>query len=251
VIFWHAPAVLAAGLAAGAINAVAGSGTLVTFPTLVAIGYQPLLANVSNTVGLVPGSAAALWAYRPELGELRTRLIQFVPVSVAGALTGGVLLLTAPASAFKAVVPFLIGAALLLVLLQPHLSRLLASRPSQGPAQDRTRLMLAMVFGVGVYGGYFGAAQGIMLIGLLGTMLRDDLQRMNALKNALALAANGTAAILFMTVHHIDWAVAGLIASGSLIGGLIGGRYARRLSPAALRGIIVAIGVVAIVRLVA
>jgi uncharacterized membrane protein YfcA len=251
VIFWHAPAVLAAGLAAGAINAVAGSGTLVTFPTLVAIGYQPLLANVSNTVGLVPGSAAALWAYRPELRAMRARLIQFVPVSVAGALTGGVLLLTAPASAFKAVVPFLIAAALLLVLVQPQLSRLLASRQPQGPPRDRTRLMMAMVFLVGVYGGYFGAAQGIMLIGLLGTMLSDDMQRMNGLKNALALAANGTAAILFMTVHHIDWGVAGLIALGSMIGGLIGGRYARKLSPAALRGIIVTIGVVAIVRLVA
>ena len=110
--------------------------------------------------------------------------------------------------------------------------------------------MLFLVFAVGVYGGYFGAAQGIMLIGLLGTMLRDDLQRMNALKNALALTANLTAALLFMTVHHIDWAVAGLIALGSMIGGLIGGRYARKLSPAALRGIIVSIGVVAIVRLV-
>jgi uncharacterized membrane protein YfcA len=249
VILWHAPAVLAAGLAAGAINAVAGSGTLVTFPTLVAIGYQPLLANVSNTVGLVPGSAAALWAYRPELRELRHRLIQFVPVSVLGALTGGILLLTAPAGAFKAVVPFLIGAALLLVLLQPHLSRLLATRQAQGPPRDRARLMMSMVFAVGVYGGYFGAAQGIMLIGLLGTMLRDDLQRMNALKNALALAANGTAALLFMTVHHIDWTVAGLIAVGSMVGGLVGGRYARKLSPAALRGIIVTIGVVAIVRL--
>jgi uncharacterized membrane protein YfcA len=251
VIFWHAPAVLAAGLAAGAINAVAGSGTLVTFPTLVAIGYQPLLANVSNTVGLVPGSAAALWSYRPELREMRARLMRFVPVSVLGALTGGVLLLTAPASAFKAVVPFLIGAALLLVLLQPSVSKLMTRRQSQGPPRDRSRLMLAAVFGVGVYGGYFGAAQGIMLIGLLGTMLPDDMQRLNALKNAMALAANATAALLFMTVHHIDWAVAGLIAVGSLIGGLIGGRYARKLSPAALRGIIVTIGVVAIVRLVA
>ena len=250
MIFWHAPAVLAAGLAAGAINAVAGSGTLVTFPTLVAIGYQPLLANVSNTVGLVPGSAAALWSYRPELREMRERLIRFVPVSVFGAITGGVLLLTAPASAFKAVVPFLIGGALLLVLLQPYVSKVLARRQAQGPPRDRTGLMLAAVFGVGVYGGYFGAAQGIMLIGLLGTMLPDDMQRLNALKNAMALAANATAALLFVTVHHIDWAVAGLIAVGSMIGGLIGGRYARRLSPAALRGIIVTIGVVAIVRLV-
>ena len=250
MIFWHAPAVLAAGVAAGAINAVAGSGTLITFPTLVALGYQPLLANVSNTVGLVPGSAAALWAYRPELRELRARLIQFVPVSVLGALTGGILLLTAPASAFKAVVPFLIGTALLLVLLQPHLSKLLARRQDDGPPRDRIRLMLAAVFAVGIYGGYFGAAQGIMLIGLLATMLPDDMQRLNALKNALALTANLTAAVLFMTVHHIDWAVAGLIALGSMVGGFLGGRYGRRMSPAVMRATIVAVGVVAIVRLV-
>jgi uncharacterized membrane protein YfcA len=244
------PAVLAAGLAAGAINAVAGSGTLVTFPTLVAIGYQPLLANVSNTVGLVPGSAAALWAYGPELRALRTRLIQFVPVSLLGALTGGVLLLTAPASAFKAVVPFLIASALVLVLVQPHLGKLLATRQVQGPPRERTRLMMGAVFAVGIYGGYFGAAQGIMLIGLLGLMLRDDMQHLNALKNALALTANLTAALLFVMVHHIDWTVAALIAVGSMIGGFLGGRYARRMSPAALRAIIIGIGVVAIARLV-
>jgi uncharacterized membrane protein YfcA len=110
--------------------------------------------------------------------------------------------------------------------------------------------MLAAVFGVGIYGGYFGAAQGIMLIGLLATMLPDDMQRLNALKNALALTANLTAALLFMTVHHIDWAVAGLIALGSMVGGLLGGRYGRRMSPAAMRATIVAVGVVAIVRLV-
>jgi hypothetical protein len=251
VIAWHVPAVLAAGLAAGAINAVAGSGTLVTFPTLVAIGYQPLLANVSNTVGLVPGSAAALWAYGPELRALRHRLIQFVPVSVLGAILGGVLLLTAPASAFKAIVPFLIGSALLLVLVQPQLSKLLSTRQAQDEPRDRTWLMMAAVFAVGVYGGYFGAAQGIMLIGVLSTMLRADMQHLNALKNALALTANLTAALLFVTVHHIDWTVAGLIAVGSMIGGFLGGRYARRLSPAALRAIIVAIGVIAIARLVA
>jgi uncharacterized membrane protein YfcA len=245
---WDAVAVLASGIAAGAINAVVGSGTLITFPTLLALGYPAVLANVSNTVGLVPGSTAAVWAYRRELAGQTALLTRLCPASTAGALVGGTLLLQLPSSAFRAVVPVLIAAACVLVLVQPRLSAALARRPAQVRGRG-VALTLAVAL-TGVYGGYFGAAQGVLLIGLLATLSGEpDMQRSNAAKNVLALTANLVAALLFMTVHHIDWAVAGLIAGGSSLGGLVGGRLGRRLPPSALRAVIVAIGAFAVVRL--
>lgn len=245
--WWDAWAILFAGGAAGAINAVVGSGTLITFPTLLALGYPAVTANVSNTVGLVPGSAAAVWSYREQLKGQRDRLIRLAPVTCIGSVIGATLLLTAPERAFRAVVPALIGVACLLVLVQPRLTAWLKGRPA---SRSHFAALTAAVGITGVYAGYFGAAQGVLLIAFLAVFLVDDLQRLNGLKNVLALLGNAVAALIFMTVHHIDWGVAGLIAVGSIIGGLIGGRYGRNLSPAALRGCIVAIGIVAIVRLV-
>jgi hypothetical protein len=248
--FGHALAVLAAALAAGAINAVVGSGTLITFPTLLALGYPAVLANVSNNVGLVPGSAAATWAYRRELAGQRHRLIRLVPASTVGALVGATLLLVLSSGAFKAVVPVLIGTACVLVLLQPRLTAALARRPAGTGSRSFGLLLPATVGLTGVYGGYFGAAQGVLLIGLLATLSGEpSMQRNNAVKNVLATTANLAAAVLFICSHPVDWAVAGLIAGGSTVGGLLGGRYGRRLPPSALRALIVLIGVVAIVRM--
>ena len=240
-------AILAAGIAAGAINASVGSGTLITFPVLIALGYAPLVANVSNNVGLVPGAIAGAFGYRRELSGQRGRVLRLGFFSVAGGLIGAILLLTLPAAAFDAVVPVLIAVALLLVVFQTRITRALAERRA---TTEHSPTLRALIAGSGVYGGYFGAAQGILLIAILGITLRDDLQRLNGLKNVLAGLVNLTAGIVFVVAAEIDWAVAGLIAAGSTVGGILGARYGRRLSPTALRALIVLLGVIAIVRLV-
>jgi uncharacterized protein len=239
--------VLAAGLAAGTINTVVGSGTLITFPVLLALGYPPVTANVSNNVGLVPGSASGALAMRPELAGQRTRVLRLGSASLLGGIGGAVLLLVLPGSAFRAIVPVLIALALVLVLVQPWLARRLADRhdvrPHGGP------LVWLGVLGAGIYGGYFGAAQGVLLLGLLGATLAEELHRINATKNVLAGIVNGVAAVIFIAVAHVAWLPAALIAAGSVVGGQIGARTARRLPPWALRVFIVVVGTAAIVRL--
>jgi uncharacterized protein len=243
----HAAIIFVAGLAAGTINTIVGSGSLITFPTLIALGYPPVLANVSNNIGLVPGGASGVYGYRRELVGQRPRLRRLVPASLAGGLTGAVLLLVLPSSVFKRVVIVLIAIALLLVVLQPWLARHTGSAAS--PARIGP-VLVGAVFATGVYGGYFGAAQGIILIALLAIFVADDLQRLNGTKNVLALCANGVAAIVFVLATRVDWKVAGLIAAGSVIGGQVGARLGRRLDPRALRATIVAVGLGAIARLV-
>ncbi|MEV0523490.1 sulfite exporter TauE/SafE family protein [Streptomyces sp. NPDC050439] len=239
-------AIAAAAVAAGGINAVVGSGTLITFPTLLAFGYPPVLANVSNTIGLVPGVISAAYGYRAELKGQRSRLVKLGIASLLGGITGAVLLLQLSADTFRSAVPVLILIACVLVLLQPRLQKWLADRGSSG-RKDGGAPMWAGVMVTGVYGGYFGAAQGVLLMGLFGSFLRDDLQRLNAVKNVLASLVNGVAAVIFIAVTSVDWRVAGVIALGSTLGGLIGARVGRRLSPAVLRGLIVAVGVTAAV----
>jgi uncharacterized membrane protein YfcA len=237
-------AVGVAGVAAGGLNAVVGSGTLITFPTLLAFGFPPVLANVSNNLGLVPGTLSAAYGYRREMKGQAKRLVRFGTASLIGGLMGALLLLKLPADAFQAVVPVLILSACALVLLQPWLNRRLKERGARGK-RDGGVPMWCGVLATGVYGGYFGAAQGVLLMGLFGAFLLDDLQRLNAVKNVLASIVNGIAAVVFIAVADIDWAAAGLIAAGSTVGGLVGARYGRRLPPVAMRGFIVVVGVTA------
>jgi uncharacterized membrane protein YfcA len=247
---WEVLAIALAGLAAGTINTVVGSGTLITFPVLLAFGYAPVTANVSNTVGLVPGSVSGAFGYRRELAGQRERALRFGMMSVLGGVTGAVLLLVLPASAFSAIVPVFIGLALVLVVLQPHLTSMLAKR-GRGSGRHGRVLTLLAVYATGVYGGYFGAAQGILLLGILGLSLAQDLHRTNALKNVLAGLVNGVAGVFFIFAAHIEWAPAAIIAVSSILGAQIGARYGRRLPPRALRVLIVLVGVTAIVRLLA
>jgi uncharacterized membrane protein YfcA len=239
-------AVAGAGVAAGTINAVVGSGSLITFPTLVGLGYSPLVANVSNTVGIFPGAFSAAYGYRRELAGQRERALVLGSASAAGGLTGGTLLLLYPAT-FETVVPWLVLLAVGLVLAQPKLSAALARRPSPN-AQPHLLLRLAVAL-TGVYGGYFGAAQGVILIGVLGLGLGDHLQRVNALKNVLGGVVNLVAAALFVAVAPVAWAPAGIIAAGSIVGGQLGARVGRRLSPVVLRGIIAVGGVAVAIKL--
>lgn len=243
----EALAIATAGIAAGAINAVVGSGTLITFPVLIALGYQPLIANVSNNIGLVPGAVAGVFGYRGELEGQRRRAIRLGAFSIAGGVAGATLLLVLPASAFDAIVPALIALALVLVIVQPRIQRALAHRPA--PKEEHGLILRASIIASGVYGGYFGAGQGILLVGILGIAIRDRLQRLNGLKNVLAGIVNATAGAIFVFAAHVDWAVAGLIAGGSVLGGLVGAQYGRRLEPNLLRALIVAVGLVAIARL--
>jgi uncharacterized protein len=242
-------AIAAAGMAAGAINTLVGSGTLITFPVLLAFGYSPVTANVSNNVGLVPGSVAGAVGYRRELEGQRTRALRFALASALGGVTGAVLLLVLPDDAFEAIVPVFIAIALVSVVLQPRLDRLVAERRPP-PDAHGTGLPRVLVFLAGVYGGYFGAAQGILLLAILGLALPDGLQRVNALKNVLQGSVNGVAALVFVLVADVAWGPAALIAVGAVIGAQLAARYGRRLSAQGLRGVIVAVGIVAIVQLV-
>lgn len=237
-------AILAAGVAAGGINALVGSGTLVTFSTLVTLGVPPLTANVSNTVGLVAGSVAGSLGYRVELAQQRDRLVRYVPASLAGGLAGAALLLVLPTSAFDAVVPVLVALGVALVAGQPYLSRRLAVPHDARPVGGA--VAWCAVFAVGVYGGYFGAAQGILLIAVLGILVDAHLHRMNALKNVLVALVNGIAAAVFVVLAPVDWGIAVVLLVGSSVGGYLGGRYGRRVAPGLLRAFIIVVGLVAL-----
>ena len=246
---WTALAIFAAGLGAGTVNVIVGSGSLITFPTLLALGYPPVLANVSNNVGLAPGSASAVVAYRRELGGQRARVVKLGSASLTGGIVGAVLLLSLPPGSFKAAVPFLVLIASLLMAVQPRISRWLATR---GERHIHGGLPLLLgVFVTGIYGGYFGAAQGVILMALLAILIDDDLQRLNGTKNVLALIVNGIAAVVFILFTTISWSVVVLIAAGSIIGGQIGGRYGRRLPANILRVCIVTVGLTVTVVLAA
>ncbi len=238
----EALAILLAGLAAGTINTIVGSGSLITFPTLLAFGCAPVVANVSNTIGLVPGSLSGAVGYRRELRGQRPRMIGLGSASLAGGLTGGILLLRFP-NAFEEIVPILIGVAIVLVIVQPRLAAALAHHRHE--RAHRSLPLVAGVFGTAVYGGYFGAGQGVILIALLGIFLPDSLQRLNGLKNVLAALVNGVAAVLFILVADVRWEVSLLIAIGSIAGGQVGAHVGRRIPPVPLRILIVVVGLLA------
>lgn len=244
---------LGAGAFAGLINTVVGSGTLITFPTLLALGVPPVIANVSNTVGLAPGSLSGAWATRRDLNDDRQRLIRLGAASLLGGIVGALLLLWLPSAAFDAIVPALIGLGCVLVIVQPFLAKRLAARRAQRPVSGESRLgsimlWLAVAF-TGVYGGYFGAAQGVLLIAILGIGLVGSLPYVNAIKNVLATIVNTIAAVVFVIVSQVNWPAAIAIAVGSVVGAQVGGKVGRRLPPTVYRVIIVAVGVVAIISL--
>ncbi len=239
----EAVVVIAAGLWAGMINAIVGSGSLVSFPVLLAVGYSPVVANVSNTVGLVFGGLSAVVGYRRELRGQERRIVGLAIPSLAGGVTGAVLLLALPESAFESIVPYLILIACVLVALQPRLSRRLAAHRAAGGRGHGPMLALG-VYLTAIYGGYFGAAQGVILISLLGILVDDSLVRLNALKNLLALFVNGIAAVLFIASGQVAWLAAVLIAVGAIVGGQVGAMIGRRMSPLVLRGAIIVIGTI-------
>lgn len=248
--------ILLAGLGAGAINALVGSGTLITFPALVAFGIPPVTATMSNAIGLVPGNIASSVGFREELAGQRKRLLQLMPASLLGSIVGATLLLQLPESAFHTIVPILLVLALVLVVAQPALQRRLAAcrkadeRPRE-PGAGRAVAVVAVVFLTAVYGGYFAAAQGIILVAALAMLLPETLQRINGLKNVLVLVVNAVSATIYTIIGfgRIEWLAVLLIAVGSMIGGYLGARFGRKLPATALRTVIVVLGLVALWRI--
>jgi hypothetical protein len=228
--------IAAAGFAAGGVNTIVGSGSLITFPTLLALGYPPVTANVSNTVGLAFGGVSGVVGYRRELEGQRRRAMTLACGTTAGALLGGVLLLQLPSSVFDAVVPVLILLACVLMAIR--------RTPDVHADHERVVAGTAAAFFTGIYGGYFGAAQGIILMSLLRFCFPDDLQRLNGLKNVLAATANGVAAILFVIVADVRWGPAALIAAGSIVGAQVAARYGRRIPSQVLRWTVVVAGTI-------
>src|SRR4051794_15700001 len=241
-------AVVAAGFWAGAINTIVGSGSLLTFPTLLAVGYDAVTANVSNTLGLVPGSVSGAVGYRRELKGQRRRVLILLPAAILGGLAGGILLLAAP-GAFRDVVPFLILIAVVLVLIQPRITR---RRLAAGRVQHHPGPVLQIgTFLTAVYGGYFGAAQGVILLALLGLTLDDDLQRLNGVKNVIAAVVNGVAAAYFALTTDVAWVVVLILVVSSIVGGQLGAHWGRRIPAQVLRVLIAVVGTtVAVVLLV-
>lgn len=237
-----------AGVAAGTINTVVGSGTLITFPTLLAFGVPPVTANVSNSIGLVPGSVTGAVGYRRELRGQRSRLLHLASASGLGGLLGGALLLWQP-GAFEFVVPALILLGLLLVVAGPRISSYVARRheASGGLPHRGAWWVWPGMFACGIYGGYFGAAQGVLMMAVLGIGIDDSLQRLNGAKNVLAALVNGISGVLFVLIADVDWQIVGLIAIGAVVGGVLGSSVGRRLPAPVLRGFIVVVGVVALV----
>lgn len=249
--------IVLAALGAGAINSLVGSGTLITFPTLIALGFPPVTATMSNAIGLVAGGVSGTWGYRAELAGQWQRLRWQIPASLIGAAIGAFLLLHLPERVFIQIVPVLLVLALLLVIAGPRIQAYArrraeaAGRSAEHVSPARMAALVLGTFAVGVYGGYFTAAQGILLIGVMGALLPEDVQRMNAAKNLLSLLVNIVAAVAYTLVafDRVSWAAAGLIAIGSLVGGWLGAHYGRRLSPTALRAVIVAVGLIGLYRL--
>ncbi|GAA1156391.1 sulfite exporter TauE/SafE family protein [Ornithinicoccus hortensis] len=241
--------IILAGMGAGTINTIVGSGTLITFPTLLFFGYPPVSANISNSLGLVAGGLSGAWGYRKELVTSRRMLGKLAPASFAGSVIGALLLLVLPESAFEAIVPVLIALALVLVVAGPRLNRWAAGQHAHRMTRGRWVALIVGVLVAGMYGGYFGAAQGVLLIGLMSVLLPLGIQELNGIKNVLGLIVNFVAALTFVIVQpsQINWTIAGLVAIGALMGGFIGARVGRAMPAWLLRAVIVVIGTVAIV----
>lgn len=254
--------VLLAGIGAGAINAAVGSGTLITFPALVAFGVPPQSATMSNALGLIPGNIASSFGYREQMRGHSRQLMKWLPASILGSIVGALLLTVLPPTTFEAVVPVLIILAVIMVIGQPFLKRALGRRAARkgfsgenAPENASLGMRIGVLFAIfftAIYGGYFAAAQGVLLVGLLGILTTYPLQRINAFKNVLVLGVNTVAAVLYMIVgfDKINWTAALLVAVGSLIGGYAGAKFAQKLPDWLLRSIIVVLSIIAFIRII-
>jgi len=253
----EAAVIFVAGICAGGMNVIVASGSLVTFPILLLFGYPPLTANVTNNLGMVAGGVSGIYGYRRELKPNRAILLRLAPASIIGSLVGAMLLLKLPAEAFQTIVPALIALGLVMVVIGPAVQRRAARRTlalgrdgSTPSAASRIALPIGIAL-LGIYGGYFGAAQGILFIGLMGMFLSEGIQRITAIKNVLATLVNAVAAVAFVIFawEHIDWRVVALISSGTFIGGYLGAHFGRRLNPVILRALIIVTGLLALIKI--
>ena len=236
----------AAAFAGGAVNALAGGGTLITFPVLIALGVPPVAANVTNTIALCPGYVGGMVAQAEDLEGQGARLRLFVPVALAGGVAGALLLLHTEEAAFRRLVPFLILLAAALLAVQERLRRLLAGRARAEAAPRGAPLAAAAaLFAASVYGGYFGAGSSVIVLAVLGLTVPGNLTRLNALKQAISLAANLSAAVIFCGSAQVLWRLAAVMAGAALLGGVAGGKVAGTIAPEALRRVVVAVGFVA------
>ena len=239
--------VAAAGLGAGAVNAVAGGGTLVSFPALLAVGLPALTANITSSVGLLSGYAGGSVAYRRELSDQGGRVRALVPYAVAGGIAGALLLLVTPKETFRSVVPYLVLLACALLALQPRLARALA-RQRHGSVDLHWGVRAAVGVGA-VYGSYFGAGLGVLLLAVLGMLVADELQRLNALKGLLSLVVNAVGVAVYLVSGQVAWAYAAILAGTAYVGGTLGVSVARRLPAPVLRAAVVTLGTVVAVAL--
>ncbi|MFC0504323.1 sulfite exporter TauE/SafE family protein [Micromonospora costi] len=238
----HAALLLAAGLAAGTVNAVAGGGSLITFPAMIAVGLPPVAANVSNSVAVFPGYVASVAGSRADLPPWRT-LAPLLPTTVLGTIAGSLVLLATPASAFEAVVPFLVLGATAVLAFQDPLRRLVGHPRDLSPRR-RTVTLQAMVALGAVYGGYFGAALGVMLVAGLALVLDASLARVSAIKNLLSALVGLTTLVVFALFGPVNWAAVAVVAPATLLGGYVGAKLVRRLPPIVLKTVIVVFGTV-------
>ena len=235
-----------AAVAAGFINAMAGGGTLVSFPVLLAVGISPIVANVTNTVALVPGTIGGMWAQRDAFRSQYQRLLKLLPVSIVGGVAGGLLILNTSEDAFKSLIPYLILGATLLLGFQIRIKNWVTSRIGQAHSEHHNPVfMLSLVFLAAIYGGYFGAGLGVILMATLGLVTDENMTRLNFLKQALGFAINLAAAIYFAFSGKVNWMIAFVMIFGSLLGGWIGGRLAGNMKPEILRWIVVSAGLIA------
>ncbi len=244
----HVLAALAAA-GAGIVNALAGGGTLITFPSLVALGVPAVRSNVTNTVALCPGYFGGAHAQRGDLADQRARVRRLGAVAALGGLVGSVLLVSSSEKLFRGVVPFLLFGSCLLLLFQDRLKRLLPARVGVHADAPPSAVAATAVFGASVYGGYFGAGLGIILLAVLGLLLDDSLPRLNALKLGLSLITNVVAALFFIASGKVVWSLVAVMAPASLLGGVIGGRLAGRINPLVLRAVVVVSGIAVAVKL--